>query len=313
MSGKSPSPHADAEPRRSSRETSAETPVEDPRSAPPVPAQAPPNRPGRDDLLGQREQFIQTFFRKGAEITEELLHEDERLRRRLRELEAENAALRAQVASDDAIRDLLSKIEHLEREKHDLLSRFSDVQAFSSQYAERVGEIEGENAKLASLYVASYQLHSTLDLRTIVRQIKELLAQFVGARALAIYVADEAGGEVVPIASEGVLPSSLTRVRSGVGPIGKAYATGCAQWVEGDATRGTVDAPAACIPLRIADRTAGVIAVFATFEQKPSFVDVDFELFKLLGAHAASALVASRLFALHDARLPSLDAFVDVE
>jgi hypothetical protein len=301
MSGKSPSPHSDAEAGRSSTDAPTEKAV---------PA---PTKPGREDLLEQREHFIQTFFRKGAEITEELLHEDERLRRRLRELEAENAALRAQVASDDAIRDLLAKIEQLEREKHDLLSRFSDVQAFSSEYAERVGEIEAENAKLASLYVASYQLHSTLDLRTIVRQIKELLAQFVGARALAIYVADEEKAEVVPIASEGVLPTSLVRVKSGAGPIGKAYATGCAQWVEGDATTGTVDAPAACIPLRIQDRTAGVIVVFATFEQKPAFVDVDFELFKLLGAHAASALVASRLFALHDARLPSLDAFVDVE
>jgi hypothetical protein len=304
MSGKSPSPHSDAEARRSSGDAPNEKATTTSAAA---------MKPGRDDLLEQREHFIQTFFRKGAEITEELLHEDERLRRRLRELEAENAALRAQVASDDAIRDLLSKIEQLEREKHDLLSRFSDVQTSSSQYAERVGEIEGENAKLASLYVASYQLHSTLDLRTIVRQIKELLAQFVGARALAIYVADEDKGEVVPIASEGVLPSSLVRVKSGVGAIGKAYATGCAQWVEGDATSGTVDAPAACIPLRIQDRTAGVIVVFATFEQKPTFVDVDFELFKLLGAHAASALVASRLFAMHDARLPSLDAFVDVE
>lgn len=265
------------------------------------------------DLIEQRERFIQTFFRRGAELTEELIQEDAKLRKRLSDLEQENARLRAHVASDDAIRDLLAKIERLEKEKHELLSRFHDVEQFSTEHAERVADIEAENAKLASLYVASYQLHSTLDLPTVVRRIKELLAQFVGARALAIYVADPDRDAVVPIASEGVPPSSLHAVRGGEGAIGEAYSTGRAQWVEGDSTSGTVERPAACIPLRLADQPAGVIVVFATFEQKPSFVDVDFELFKLLGAHAAWAIVASRLFAQHGARIPPLDAFVDVE
>jgi hypothetical protein len=266
-----------------------------------------------EDLIEQREQFIQTFFKRGAELTEELIQEDNQLRERLRDLEKENARLRAHVASDDAIRDLLAKIERLEKEKHDLLSRFHDAEQFSTQHSERISEIEAENAKLASLYVASYQLHSTLDLPTVVRRIKELLAQFVGARALAIYVADGDRDAAVPIASEGVPPTSLHPVKAGDGPIGEAFATGRAQWVEGDSTGGTVERPAACIPLRLADQPAGVIVVFATFEQKPSFVDVDFELFKLLGAHAAWAIVASRLYAQHGARIPALDSFVDVE
>ena len=269
---------------------------------------APPN-----DLIEKREQFIQTFFRRGAELTEELLQDDAKLRRRMHDLEAENAALRAQVASDDAIRDLLTKIERLEQEKHELLSRFSDAEAYSSQGATRVTEIEAENAKLASLYVASYQLHSTLDLPTVIGRIKELLAQFIGARALAIYIADADRAGVVPIASEGVVPSSLQPIRSGEGPIGEAYATGRASWVEADSASGTLERPAACIPLRLADQLAGMIVVFSTFEQKPAFGDVDFELFKLLGAHAAWAIVASRLFAQHGARIPSLDAFVDVD
>jgi hypothetical protein len=135
--------------------------------------------------------------------------------------------------------------------------------------------------------------------------------QFVGAKSLALYVAE--GDDVVPVASEGVVPSSLPRVKRGEGAIGEAFESGTAQWVEGDATVGTPEAPAACIPLRIAGHSVGLLVVFATLEQKPSFVDVDFELFRLLGAHAAAALVAARLFAQHGARFPSLDAFVDVE
>jgi nitrate/nitrite-specific signal transduction histidine kinase len=272
-----------------------------------------PRMPSTTDLLGQRDTFIHTFFKKGAELTEELLREDEKLRNRLRELEAENAALRAQVASDDAIRDLLLKIESLEREKNELVSRYTDAEASSTQYSRRFSDIEAENAKLASLYVASYQLHSSLDLRTVIRHIKELLAQFVGARSFAIYLADHEKQEVVPVASEGVATSNLRRVRFGEGPIGAAFASGHAQWVEGDSTAGTLDEPAACVPMRMDDLSVGVIVVFSTFEQKPSFVDVDFELFRLLGAHAASALAASRLFAVHGGRISSVEAFLEVD
>jgi len=267
-----------------------------------------------EGLLEQRETFIQTFFKKGAELTEELLREDQKLRRKLQELEAENAALRAQVASEDAIRELLSKISQLEKEKKELLSRMSAAQASSTQYSSRFAEIEAENAQLASLYVASHQLHSTLDLRSIVRQLKELLAQFLGARAFAVYLVDDERHELVPICSEGVNTSALRRlpVRD-AGVIGRAVESGAAEWVEGDATRGTIDAPSATIPMSLHGRAVGAIAVFATYEQKREFVDVDFELFKLLGAHAASALVASRLFAEHGAKVGPVQSFLDLE
>jgi hypothetical protein len=274
-----------------------------------------PEEPASSEgLLEQRETFIQTFFKKGAELTEELLHEDQRLRKRLSEVEAENAALRAQVASEDAIRDLLAKIQHLEKEKRELLSRMSDAQASSSHYSSRFAEIEAENAQLASLYVASHQLHSTLELRSIVRQLKELLAQFLGARAFAVYLLDDDKKELVPICSEGVNTSALKRLQvETAGVIGRAVESGAAEWVEGDATRGTIDAPSATIPMLLNGKAVGAIAVFATYEQKREFIDVDFELFKLLGAHAASALVASRLFAEHGAKVGRVENFLDLE
>lgn len=276
----------------------------------PRPSSAP------DGLLEQRDSFIQTFFKKGVELTEELLREDQGLRARLAELEAENAALRAQVASEDAIRELLATITQLERDKKELLSRMDRAQARSSVFGERVAEIEAENARLASLYVASHQLHSTLDLRSIVRKLKELLAQFVGARAFAVYLVhelDEGRRELVPICSEGVLVSELRRLPSDDGALWQAVSSGAASWVEGDATRGTLDAPSAIVPLLLNGRSLGVIAVFATYEQKPEFIDVDYELFKLLGAHVASALVAARLLTEHGAKIGAVDPYLDLE
>jgi hypothetical protein len=69
------------------------------------------------ELKKERDAFIQTFFKKGAQLTEELLGENIRLRNRIAELDADNATLRTQLKSDDAIRDLLKKIDLLEHER----------------------------------------------------------------------------------------------------------------------------------------------------------------------------------------------------
>src|SRR5580658_3243260 len=111
-----------------------------------------------DDLRTQRTSFVSTFFKKGAELTDELLKENERLRTTARKLEADNAALRTQLRSDDAIREALKKIEELEREKDALLSQFSQAEAVTTRFTARYTEIEEELANLANVYVASYQL-----------------------------------------------------------------------------------------------------------------------------------------------------------
>src|SRR6202046_5577306 len=96
-----------------------------------------PERPAPaspDDIRTQRTAFVSTFFKKGAELTEELLRENERLRSAAHKLEAENAALRTQLRSDDAIREALKKIDELEREKEALLSQFSQAEAVTSGF-----------------------------------------------------------------------------------------------------------------------------------------------------------------------------------
>ncbi|HVJ22247.1 MAG TPA: hypothetical protein VM686_42870, partial [Polyangiaceae bacterium] len=60
------------------------------------------------------------------------------------------------------------------------------------------------------------------------------------------------------------------------------------------------------------DRVVGVIAIFSTLTQKTRFDAVDFELFKLLGQHAAAALVCASLFAQAERKLPGLEAFLDL-
>ncbi|HET9957642.1 MAG TPA: GAF domain-containing protein [Polyangiaceae bacterium] len=264
------------------------------------------------DLRIERDQFLRKFSR-GARLTEDFLRAYEELELRCAALESENGVLRTQVEAGDAIRELLNKIQRLEQEKDELLSRFRRVEAQSSTVSARVQEVEHEFANLANLFVASNQIHSSLSPRGVTRRIKEVLAQFVGAERYSMYLVNPEGTELVPIAFEGVPASELAAVRVSGTFLGQIFSSRTAFVDEDhDASQGTFDRPAAVIPLSVDERVVGVIAIFATLSQKPRFDTVDFELFKLLGEHAAAALVSASLFVQADRKLPGLEAFLDL-
>jgi hypothetical protein len=270
------------------------------------------SEPPLEELKKERDDFIKTFFQKGAQLTEELVREREANRQALRKIEEENARLRAQIASDDAIRDLLKKIEELERDKDRIVERFREAEALSSQHQANTVEIESELANLANLYVASYQLHSSLTPRGVMRHVKELLGQLVGAESFAVYLVDDRGEELFPVASEGVSEGDLVPIRVGSGPIGGCFAAKATSSIPRDTRRGSLDAPVVCFPLVLEERATGVVAIFRTLEQKSSFIQVDHELFKLLGAQAMWALVAARQFTDGGRVLPPLSSFRDL-
>jgi GAF domain-containing protein len=261
------------------------------------------------ELKEKRDAFLHSFFKRGAELSDELVQENRRLRDQITKLETDNAELRTQLASDRAIRDLLKKIDQLEREKQRLLSEVHEHEEITGRITNRFTEIEGELESFANLYVASFQLHGSLRLRTVVRHVKELLQQLVGVRSLAVYFADEEGRRLVPVTAEGVDLAGLPDVSLHDGAahdaasalVERTFITGVAHVTEGEIGA----SPAACIPLAIEDRAVGVIVVHSLLAQKPQFVTVDRELFKLLGAHAGAAIIAAYLYTSGDGRLPA--------
>jgi hypothetical protein len=264
------------------------------------------------ELKEKRDAFLHTFFQRGAELTDELVKENRRLRDQLAGVEEQNASLKTQLASDKAIRELLTKIEELEREKSRLLSTVHEQEEITSRVSNRFSVVESELESFANLYVASFQLHGSLRVRSAMRNVKELLCQLVGARSMAVYFIDENERTLLPIASEGVelstLPTITVREGAAVNPveavIERVYLTGVPHMADGEGD----PAPAACIPLQFEDRIIGVIVVYALLEHKKRFVTVDRELFKLLGAHAGGALVAAELWKEADSVLPSAEA-----
>ena len=248
------------------------------------------------DLVKERETFVRSFLKKGVELTEELLHENVELRDEAARLRQENARLRAQVASDDAIRSLLAKIEELEVEKKSLVTRSEELAEAQASDEGRYVEIERELNDLANLYVASYQLHASLSVRRVTRHLLDMVGQLVGAFSFAIYAVDGEAGVIRPIASEKVAPEELLPVPLGEGPVGEACLTGIAK-IPDKLSNGSIGAPMAVVPLLADGKPVGAITIITMLEQKQGWATVDRELFKLLGAHAGPALVAANLYA----------------
>jgi GAF domain-containing protein len=251
------------------------------------------------NLTEQREEFLETFFKRGAEFTNELLHEVHGLQRRIKAAEDENAALKLQLASDDAIRDLLVKIEALEKEKHALAHNIEHVRAESSDFAVRYREVEDELDSMANLYVASFQLHIALTPAEVFSIMEQILMQFVGVGRFAVYLrrgakgaqnslepvhlfhCDELCGRALPI-DDGIIGESLSTAVHYLADPRKPREDGV---------------PLACVPLVFGQTVIGVIVVHDLLEQKSAFVKTDLELFRLLGSHAAAAMVGAGMLA----------------
>ena len=252
------------------------------------------------DLTARREEFLRSFVRRGVELTEELLGENRTLQERLDQLEQDNTRMRAQLASDDAIRELLTKIEGLERERTLLLSRSPQLESVTRQAEGRYREIEHDLTELASLYVAGDQLASHLEPRRVVKNIRELLEQLVGVRSFILYRVEPTGTRAVPLALHGAAAEGApTLSLSDGGSIADACLTGV-MWI---ADRIDPNAPPhasglrpiAIVPLVAADQTVAVIVVLELLPHKARWEAVDRELFKLLSRRAPVSLIASGL------------------
>ena len=70
--------------------------------------------------------------------------------------------------------------------------------------------------------------------------------------------------------------------------------------------------PLICIPLRVDDEPAGAIAVYELLKQKEGFSPLDHELFTLLAGHAATAILASKLYSKSERKLNTIQGFIDL-
>ena len=244
----------------------------------------------------ERGEFVETFFKKGAEFTSQLLTELKRLQFRVDQLKLENTELRHHLASEEAIRDLLDKIDVLEKEKSQLSAHVEGETQKKVDFAEKYAEVERELDMMANLYVALSQLHSKFEPKEMLGVIEQLLAQFIGVGSFIIYLRRDEGGRrrLEPVHAYHCMDVGRA-IDWNDGEIGEVAASQKHYVVESG--QGETGRPLACIPMIFGNETIGVIFILGFFEQKKRFEDIDFEFFKLLATHSASAIVAAGLMA----------------
>jgi len=226
-------------------------------------------------------------------------------------------------ATVDAAADV-SRVLELERR---LASAESDVKELAS----RLVDSEHQGGRLMNLYVATYQLHATLDPAEVQATIAEIAINLLGAEQFVLLLRkDDAPGCDIALlggiaaappalpATAPTPPTPLTPPNPAVDGLyrGEMYAGGDpvvdATLADGVLRLGpTADSRAlAAVPLRVQNEVVGALVLLKLLDHKPILRAEDRDLLDLLSAHAASALFAARLFAAKDRKLRTLESLV---
>ncbi len=216
-----------------------------------------------------------------------VLEQKEDLRRATESFETARAELLVELAQVAQARDAAT------RELDLLRSRCVDVERENETYAAQYHQIENQSSNLSNLYVASYQLHASVERDTVLTTIQEIVVNLIGSEEVAIFEVDENTREFCLSSSFGVDEVRLKSFEAGTGPLGQRLVDG-EVFVNDDAP-GDEDHLTACVPLKIGERVIGAILVFRLLEHKQGLQAVDHELFELLSIHASTALYCANL------------------
>jgi uncharacterized coiled-coil protein SlyX len=193
----------------------------------------------------------------------------------------------------------------------ELERRLATAESDVKELASRLVDSEHQGGRLMNLYVATYQLHATLDPAEVQATIAEIAINLLGAHQFVLLLRRDEEGEGYEIALlegmyDGVLPlydgesyrggdpMVDQTLRDGVlrlGPTGESQAL-------------------AAVPLRVQNDIVGALVVLKLLDHKPILRAEDRDLLDLLSAHAASAMFAARLFATKDRKLRTLESLV---
>jgi len=242
--------------------------------------------------MNEKKELRTSYVGRATEDTQRLLREmvleNEKLQLRFDSAERENARLQQELAT--SIEELLRQ-----RRDHDALRRqLSDVESESRGFALQFAEIEERNMNLANLYVSSYQLHGTLDRSAVLESIKEILINLIGCEELAVFELSEDDTSLDLVTSFGVDEEQYRHISLTDHVLGKLISTG-GTYIGGTNSPDESVSVTACLPLKLDGRVTGAIVLFSLLPHKPGLRELDFELFDLLGTHAATALYCTRL------------------
>jgi len=196
------------------------------------------------------------------------------------------------------IAELEVKIQASERDREELTSRLV--------------EAEHQLGRLMNLYVATFQLHATLDPTEVQATIAEIAVDLLGAERFVLLLRREGARECEVALSRGLeqdLSGLYAREKYlGGDPLVDAALEDGVLRMGPDEFSDVI----AAVPLRVQDAIVGVLVVLKLFDHKSILRAEDRDLLDLLAAHAASALFAARVYSNTDRKLRTLESLVQL-
>jgi GAF domain-containing protein len=196
----------------------------------------------------------------------------------------------------------------------DLQARLRDVESDREELSTKLAEYEQQVGRLMNLYVATYQLHATLDPAEVQATIAEIAINLLGAEKFVLLFwkseSTDDSGECEIALSQGMEEDTGGLYRDGV------YAGGDpavdATLADGVLRIGPIDGSdaLACVPLTVQGATVGALVILSLFQHKDTLRPEDRDLLDLIAAHAASALFAARVYSNTDRKLKTLESLV---
>ena len=247
---------------------------------------------------------LRELVRRTRQLAADLLRDNEQLR--VQNLLLERQKLETEQRYENS--RLGIENEQLKAELDLLNKSIADLERKSQKFRRRYEDIEQYNMALSNVYIASNQLHATLDFSEVVKTAGEILWNLVAAPAFAIFLRNEQTGAFTFIGGEGVegrFPGDCLPEPAGL--IAESLAEGVSLFVD-DATEGD---PLAAIPLKIEGRgVIGLVTVYRVEEHKGKLSDLDKELFDLLASQTATALSSSRVYSETVKKVKSMESFI---
>jgi CheY-like chemotaxis protein len=206
--------------------------------------------------------------------------------------------------------------ETLRTEQEDARRRIGELEQENLDFANQLVQVDEVNNNLTNLYIASSRLHSTLDQSETLEIIKEVVINFVGAEKFAIFLFDQGSQTLHFEAGEGFEEEDACydSISFDDGVLGQAAEKKENYFCEGSVGEGSDDLlqPIVAVPLIIHQKLIGVLAIYRLFIQKELLESIDYQLFSMLGEHAASALFSSTLYSRSERKRQAYQGVVDL-
>jgi hypothetical protein len=208
---------------------------------------------------------------------------------RLSQLESRNGDANAPRGSGTPPLDaeVLAQVVELEH-------RLKQLETENRSLSDLCNQLQQQNEAISNLYVAKHRLHASLDAAEVMRIVREILVELVGADEFGIYLLDPRTKLLRRVAAGGGKRHPET-IPLGEGHLGRVGSVGKPFYFIDDASPRPPDVPLAVIPLLGESDTIGVVSIWKLLPHKAGFTPVDHQLLELVTEHAPSALRVAHL------------------